>query len=113
MLNSNCNCPSSWFGLGSSSWNSSLILSFAKEHGLLENFTQTFSRLESYANKGYEITLYSDFAPLSLDFSVTDNGRLILFGGIIFHGAHDGYGSGSAPKFSVSLTKEVSWSIHT
>ena len=91
------------------------IKTFAKENNLLEKFNNTFSRLESYSAKGYTVTLYSDFAPLSMEFSITEDGRAILYGGFIFHGPHDGYGSGGAPTFTVSLSaeKETGWSIHT
>jgi len=91
------------------------IKTFAKEHDLLESFNRTFSRLETYSAKGYTVTLYSDFAPLSLEFSIKENDRLMLYGGFIFHGPHDGYGNGSAPTFSVSLStdKKAGWSIHT
>jgi len=91
------------------------IKTFAKENNMLENFNKTFSRLENYSDKGYTVTLYSDFAPLSMEFSITDNGRQILYGGFIFHGAHDGYGSGAAPTFSVCLDPDnkPGWSIHT
>lgn len=34
-------------------------------------------------------------------------------GGIIFHGSHDGYGSGSAPTFSVCINPTDGYSIHT
>jgi hypothetical protein len=54
------------------------IRTYAKEHDLLENFNETFSRLESYSDKGYTVTLYSDFAPLSMEFSITENDKLIL-----------------------------------
>ncbi len=48
------------------------IKAFAKENNLLENFNNTFSRLESYSAKGYTVTPYSDFTPLSMKFSITD-----------------------------------------
>ena len=91
------------------------IKAYAKENNLLENFNNTFSRLENYSAKGYQVTLYSDFAPLSMEFSITDRGKHVLNGGFIFHGPHDGYGNGSAPTFSVSLSTEKTpgWSIHT
>ncbi len=91
------------------------IKAFAKEHDLLESFHRTCSRLEEYIAKGYTVTLYSDFAPLSMEFSNMENDKLILCGGFIFHGPHDGYGSGAAPTFSVSLStdKKAGWSIHT
>jgi hypothetical protein len=91
------------------------IKTFAKEHNLLDNFNQTFSRLEYYANKGYTVTLYADFVPLSMEFSITDNDRLILNGGFIFHGPHDGFGNGGAPTFSVCIDPDdkPGWRIHT
>ena len=57
--------------------------------------------------------IYPDFAPYSFAFARLKNGKCIINGGIIFHGKHDGYGSGSAPAFSVSINKETGWSIHT
>jgi hypothetical protein len=44
------------------------IKAFAKEKNLLENFKETFSRFETYTDKGYTVTLYNDFAPYSLYF---------------------------------------------
>lgn len=91
------------------------IKAFAKEHELMESFTQTFARLENYSAKGYEVFLYRDFAPLSLEFVIKQEGRFVLNGGFIFHGKHDGFGNGGAPTFSVLLTdeKKTGWSIHT
>jgi len=34
-------------------------------------------------------------------------------GGLIYHGSHDLFGSGSAPAFSVCLTPTSGWSVHT
>ena len=91
------------------------IKTYAKEHDLLESLNNTFSRLETYSNKGYTVNLYCDFAPLSMEFSITVNNKLILYGCFIFHGPHDDYGSDCAPTFSVSLSteKKSGWSIHT
>lgn len=89
------------------------IRTFAQQNGLEESFLKTFSRLEHYSARGCEVKLFSDFAPLSLEFVITDNGRFVLNGGFIFHGKHDGFGSGSAPTFSVCLEKTVGWAIHT
>ena len=52
--------------------------------------------------------LHCDFAPLSFTFHAGG-----FFGGMIFHGAHDGYGNGQGPTFSVSLTPAVGWMLHT
>ncbi len=91
------------------------IKAFANDNGLIDSFNNTFKSLENYSQKGYDVTLVSDFAPLSLQFGVTDNGKFIINGGFIFHGKHDGFGSGSFPTFSVSLStdKKAGWSIHT
>ncbi len=91
------------------------IKAFAKENNLLESFNNTFSRLEHYSKQGFNVTLYSDFAPLSMEFSITENNKLILYGGFIFHGPHDGYGSGAAPTFSVCIDPDdkPGWRIHT
>jgi len=91
------------------------IKAFAIEKNLLENFKETFSRFETYTDKGYTVTLYNDFAPLSLYFEITLNEKFILNGGFIFHGPHDGFGSGGAPTFSVCIDPDdkPGWSIHT
>lgn len=91
------------------------IKAFANEHHLMQSFNETFSRLQNYSVKGCDVNLYSDFAPLSLEFSITNHGQFVINGGFIFHGKHDGYGNGGAPTFSVLLSTEnkTGWSIHT
>ena len=91
------------------------IRAFAKENDLMESFTETFARLETYSDKGYDVFLFSDFAPLSLEFVIQQAERFVLNGGFIFHGTHDGWGNGGPPTFSVSLSteKKIGWSIHT
>lgn len=65
-------------------------------------------------NQGTTTEIYNDFAPLSFEFHRKDReGKVVTFGGIIYHGPHDGFGSGSAPTFSVSLEPTIGWSIHT
>jgi hypothetical protein len=79
------------------------------------SFTETFTRLETYSDKGYTVALYSGFAPHNLYFEITMNEKFILNGGFIFHGQHDGYGNGGAPTFSVCIDPDnkPGWSIHT
>jgi len=36
-----------------------------------------------------------------------------MHGGLLYHGPHDGFGSGSAPVFAVTLEPCDGWSIHT
>lgn len=62
---------------------------------------------------GTTTEIYNDFAPLSFYFVRKYKGEYSSNGGIMFHGKHDGYGSGSAPTFSVSLTPVDGWEIHT
>lgn len=78
----------------------------------LENFGKNYQK-----NTGCQVKtqIFNDFAPLSFEF-VHHNlvtGKVILNGGVIFHGNHDGYGSGQAPTFSVCLEVTTGWSIHT
>jgi len=91
------------------------IKTFAKKNNMLVSFNETFSRLETYSDKGYTVTLYSDFAPYSLYFEITLNEKFILNGGFIFHSPNDGFGNGSAPTFSVCIDPDnkPGWSIHT
>jgi hypothetical protein len=61
--------------------------------------------------------LYKDFAPYSFSIVLKrwDKGEYVYWmsGGLIFHGNHDGYGSGSYPTLSVTVEKTDGWSIHT
>ncbi len=91
------------------------IRAFATEYDLLDSFKETFSRLESHSDKGYTVTLYNDFAPLSMEFSITHEDKFILYGGFIFHGPHDGFRNGGAPTFSECIDPDdkPGWRIHT
>lgn len=64
------------------------------------------------------VRLFPDGAPYSFYFVVErKNGHgtweHVLNGGLLFHGAHDGMGSGSAPTFACSLTPVTGWAVHT
>lgn len=80
-------------------------------------------RIKSY---NADITVVTDdYAPLSFQFGIykrTEQGQhridgeqcqLVMNGGIIYHGKHDGGGNGSAPTFSVNLSPVTGWTIHT
>lgn len=62
-----------------------------------------------------ETVIGKDFALRSFEFARMKEGRCIINGGIIYHGPHDGFGSGLAPTFSVSLSnnKSNNWQLHT
>ena len=86
------------------------IQAYATENNLEESFMKALSKLQRNSIEGCEVALYSDFAPLSMYFEISSNGKFLLNGSMIFHGPHDQYGNGGAPSFSVSLEKEaVSW----
>lgn len=97
----------------------------ALEAGLIDNFLANLRKLSEFglsddmAKDQIRCTLYHDFAPFSFSFVIerkaadSDTYESWFNGGLIYHGRHDGYGSGSAPTFSVSLTPSTGWQIHT
>jgi hypothetical protein len=89
------------------------IKKHADSSGLADNLKECLCKLERHGRGGCTVTLYPDFALLSLYFEVKKQGRLVLNGGMIYHGSHDSGGNGSSPTFSVSLTTTTGWAIHT
>ncbi len=64
------------------------------------------------------VRLFKDFAPHSFGFvieSKNSDGEWATWfhGGLLFHGHHDGNGSGAAPTFAVTLTPVAGWMVHT
>jgi len=64
------------------------------------------------------VRLYRDRAPYSFGFVIEkkDTGgewRHLFTGGLLYHGTHDGFGSGAAPTLAVTLEPTNGWSIHT
>lgn len=98
------------------------VVDFAKSTGRMENLQKQLDYLNTYAdheNEGLTRCILSyDFAPYSFSFLMTRKNkdgeyRPWFNGGLIFHGSHDGGGSGSAPTYSVCLSPTDGWSIHT
>jgi len=93
------------------------IRSFALKTKKTENLNDNMQRLKNMSDYYHaDLNLYADFAPLSLAFTLTDSlppFKMKLNGGLIYHGRHDGFGSGSAPTFSVCVDKADGWRIHT
>ncbi len=101
------------------------VRKFADETGQREEFENALKRLtsrEENANvgnsmneNGSEVELYPDFAPYSFYWvwREKETQRVIMNGGLIYHGKHDNGGDGGAPTFSVNLTPQSGWSIHT
>lgn len=106
------------------------VVAHAKAIGLYEgndNNQSLKGRLDHLARYGGKsadgsdrtrVRLFKDFAPYSFGFVIeskdeNDDWSAWFQGGLLFHGAHDGDGSGSAPTLAVTLTPCVGWSIHT
>jgi hypothetical protein len=96
------------------------VEAFAEKVGLREQLDEKLKYLGGYAGGvNTRCTLYKDFAPASFEFvmerrdCVHTPWKRWFNGGLIYHGPHDGFGSGGAPTFSVSLSPEHGWQIHT
>ena len=95
----------------------------ARKLGLVHQFAQVLRWLQTYANHkpGWpqvRVTLSYDFAPHSFSILWERRGAdgkwsYWFSGGLIFHGPHDRGGDGGAPTFSVNLTPQHGWSVHT
>ncbi len=88
--------------------------------GCLERIKEVDKNVGINMKMTVESHIYNDFAPYSFEFvrCAYKNGPdykpdFISNGGIIFHGEHDGFGSGKAPTFSVAITPTKGWQIHT
>jgi len=102
------------------------ICKFAEETNQKEQFEQKIASLCAWETGAWyrdekgkrETRIFPDFAPYSLYFEryiIDENGkeRFVGNGGLIYHGKHDGFGSGEGPTFSCCLTPTSGWSIHT
>lgn len=93
------------------------IKAFAAETGREEQLQQELDYLANYGAQETRCVLFPDFAPHSLAFNMErkKDGEWVHWfnGGLIFHGNHDGYGSGAAPTLSTCLTPTDGWSVHT
>lgn len=104
---------------------------FADASGRKEQFLNRLKRLVWGDTSDEELTvwgrpckkvrarLYKDFAPYSFEFVLEvlyedENDWIFQFnGGLIFHGDHDNGGDGGGPTFSVNLSPQDGWSVHT
>ena len=75
--------------------------------------------LERLTGWQWPIVVGCDFDEMSFTFreslpdELTEKGFRPISGGILYHGPRDGYGSGGAPTFSVTLTPTEGYSIPT
>lgn len=101
------------------------VVAFAKANNLFDTdepgaLKRRLDYLESYGGESQTVRarLFKDFAPYSFGFvlekkSADGEWKHWFTGGLLFHGSHDGNGSGSGPTFAVTLTPTTGWSIHT
>lgn len=83
-------------------------------HPLAESFRENLERLARLAHGGGKVRIGLDFADLSFGFAVLrPDGSCWIVGGLLFHGAHDRGGDGSAPTFAVCGQPTEGWTIHT
>lgn len=87
--------------------------------GLRAQLDKQLDYLATYAHpKETRCTLFLDYAPHSFSFEMEVKGedgvwRRWFSGGLIYHGLHDGHGSGEPPALAVTLTPMSGWHIHT
>lgn len=98
------------------------VQAFAREAGRARELAEQLrflGRLCDHDRSGRARTrLRRDFAPLSFRFVVErtlpdGTVRPLLNGALVFHGTHDGFGSGAYPALAVTLEPTDGWSIHT
>lgn len=76
-----------------------------------ESLLRCMMRLRHWNNP---IVIGRDFEIMSFTFrEKLPSGRTGICGGIIYHGPRDGFGSGAAPTFSVTLDQAEGYRIHT
>lgn len=96
---------------------------FAEVRGKLEQLQGKLDWLKNFGGNSEEtkVELMSDFGGgPSFVFNVYGRDprtgfidQLRFNGGLIYHGPEDGFGSGSAPSFAVTLEPVDGWEIHT
>jgi len=93
------------------------IRAFAEKVGKAAQLKEKLDYLGNYSDRETKCVLYRDFAPHSLSFTMEEkvegDWRPWFNGGLIFHGNHDGFGSGEAPTLSVCVNPTDGWSVHT
>ena len=90
------------------------VRGFADATNQRDAFEEKLEDLIRFKRDGSTVKLREDFAPYSFFWMLfSPEGTFWMNGGLIYHGAHDGGGSGGAPTFSVNLTPTNGWAIHT
>ncbi len=94
-------------------------IAFAIEAGELVSLTSKLLYLGKYGGGSdkSKCVLTRDPAPHSYLFELYarcgDSWRIEMNGALVYHGPHDGFGSGAPPTFAVTVEPTAGWSIHT
>lgn len=92
---------------------------YADKVGLRTQLETKLAYLDRYAApRRSRCVLSPDFAPHSFNFTMeleTKDGEWTVWfeGGLVYHGPHDGHGSGALPTLTVSIDPAMGWQIHT
>ncbi len=98
------------------------VKAFAEKTGQMVQLQEKLDYLDTYAEHGdrgkTRCRLWKDYAPCSFNLLMErrqEDGSYERWwnGGLIYHGQHDGFGSGSAPTFSTCVTPTSGWSVHS
>ena len=92
---------------------------FADKVGLRPQLETRLTYLDNYASpKRTRCMLAPDPAPYSFSFVMEiDRGNGVwtpwFQGGLLYHGPHDGHGSGSTPTLAATVSPTMGWAVHT
>ena len=94
------------------------MVEFAKDRGIYDQLHRQLEWLAGYGGGNYcgvSVTLFHDFAYMSLGFSITCRGEHWFSGGLIYDGP-EAPCDGSFPQLTVSIgerSRKGTWSCHT
>ncbi len=86
------------------------ILDFAIKTSQEESIVRALASLLKHESLNKKVILTSDFALMSMGFTVYDGDRAILSGGVIYHGSTE---QEKVDNFSTTVEPHQGWSIHT
>ena len=96
------------------------VVKFAKKTGKIKSLVENLKFLNEYAGKQNTRCLIRKDWGTEPNFvfemqrkDQEGNYRFMFNGGLLFHGPHDGFGSGLGPTFAVTLNPTDGFSIHT
>ena len=96
------------------------VWEFAETTGQLDSLKKAleYAGGKTFFCRPAKLVLFKDFAPFSFEFTIqylNDENQWVygMNGGIIYHGKHDNGGDGGAPTYSVNITPQNGWGVHS